>query len=691
MNPELAAKVAELRKLGASQSEVDAYIRMHAPQADATATDRMQPKPGRSFGDDVQGAASSVAQGATLGFGDELLALAAMATGARNFGRLREQAAQPQKDFAAAHPVADFGLQVAGGVAAGGLGGAAAKTAGFGPRVGMEVMTRGQKAARTARQVGTAMGVGGVAGAGMSEGTLEDRLKGAAAGAAFGGGLMAGGKAANATLEAVGIKPLVRNIMPRPESRASSPRLSRVITPHADLAAQDVLADVERSGLTLEEVLARAKANPDQPLYDLGPSMPQRTGSPLTRRDPKGDPLVRRARGVQSIPSRGSAEVSDFINTRAETRPAAVKDALGKGLGAERENVIELDASLKGSRAGKARPAYEAAYEGGPLDDPEVAAAFDLPQFQQAFLRGQRIAKTEGQALPAVIKMEKKGMHAVPVRDQAVMPDTRTIDYTKRGLDDLIESKMRAGKMGRAEARALRARLDQVLERVDAANPEYAEARRIFADASREIEAAELGGDFWKMSGDRLEIVWPKLSDSAKEQYRKTALAAIEERLGSGTHPSKLLNEVTLRKLRTIATSPEEAEAFEMALRRQVQGAVNDNDIVQGSQTARIMADQADLGAGNTQGLGAMMEAGTGNVGGLFQRAAQSGVVRRVQGLTEKRVDNIAPYLTAKGDVLTRKLEDLIAMRDQQARKQAAQRITSGRFAGLLGGNAGKR
>jgi hypothetical protein len=128
--------------------------------------------------------------------------------------------------------------------------------------------------------------------------------------------------------------------------------------------------------------------------------------------------------------------------------------------------------------------------------------AMKIPAFQEAHEIGRRIAKLEGVDLPPLtkemVKVDGKSL------SEQVPQSVQAIDYMKRGLDDLIEGKMRSGAMARTEARLLRQKLNGVLEKVDAAVPEYAKARAQFSGDSKLMEAHDAGREFLRTDRDEL-------------------------------------------------------------------------------------------------------------------------------------------------------------------------------------------
>lgn len=160
----------------------------------------------------------------------------------------------------------------------------------------------------------------------------------------------------------------------------------------------------------------------------------------------------------------------------------AVLDKVSKGAPADtlgRQGVNAAKEAIRSARrsvSDKVRPLYDKAYASQPVvDDPDVIKYLDLPHFGAAFKVGQRIAKLEGRELPP-------GQYSL-----------ESLDYTKRGLDDVIEKLQSSGK--RQEARALTQRKNEFVAQLDGlSNDAYRDARQAYAQAIKaEVEPLEKG------------------------------------------------------------------------------------------------------------------------------------------------------------------------------------------------------
>lgn len=674
-----------LRAGGASEQDATTMVQRrqqligpveYLPPAHGTSRDFGGPPVGH-----VEGASRAALQGATFGFGDEIKAGAdaALAAGGaalrgqpagaafdRTYQRTVNQERDAIRDYRTEHPVAAFSAELAGGLA-GGLGtGAAIRGLPGGARAVQAVQRLGQgsRLAGAAKVVGAGAAAGGLAGVGAA--TEGNRLRGAVSGAAFGGataGVLGGtGKLLGGA---------VRPFLPLPASGTKAGAVVRAVGGQTaeDAALADVRKQLGRAHLTVDDLAAAAKtAHPDEMLLDLG-----------------GDAMVSRAGGAVATPSAGSVEIRRALQARGERMPVLAREATSQAVGRPRENATALAQDLIEQRRQAAAPLYTKAYSAPPVDDPDVLATLALPQFQEAHARAVRLAALDGVQLPPLTR--EVTVAGQKITEQVPQP-VQSIDYVKRGLDDLIESKMRAGAMGRTEARALRQRLADMLGRVDDAVPDYKAARANFAGHSALMDAHEAGLNFLKETGDDLAAKWPTLSEGERDMYRRGALAAIEDKLKGrtdGLDATRLFRDDLMReKLRVILPSAEQASAFEQMVGRLHNMHGRANAILGNSKTAERLAQQSEAAG---PGLGEMVGvATTGNPLPLAQYGVRAWLKQHQAGLTERQVDALAPLLTAKGAELEQVIE---ALRNMGTREVMRPRIAPTRTtAQVIGGRS---
>jgi hypothetical protein len=666
---------------GLSPDSATAYVaRLHGPpplptpkiQGDASATNHRTAPSAETPQEGAAGLARSLEQGATFGFGDELNA-AVRSLGHETFDEALADERGSLHKFRENHPVGSVGAELVGGVGAGGLTGKALRMLGLAKEAASTATTLSEKALNLVKTTAGGAAAGSVAGAGSAEGGLDERARGAARGAAFGAGTVVGIKGAGAIAEKTGISPAVRalaaKLKPSEETRIVGPIASRAGLTVEDAAREDILAQIRRAGLNLQDVqTAAADASPHAMLLDVG-----------------GQPMLRRAEGAAQMPSRGAAQIETKLRDRVASQPARVQAITEEAVtGKPRENAVTSARQLVDQRRAAAKPLYEKAYQGGEVDDPEVLATLKLPHFKEAHARARRIAQLEGVDIPELERQAKfDGEFVVqngkPIMEQ-VPQSIRSIDYIKRGLDDYVDSGMRGGSIGKTEAFQAKQRLNAMLNRVDELHPDYKAARDQFAGDSRLLEAHERGQGFLKEPHDELAADWPTLSDGERELYRRGVLSSLSADLAKvtdGRDVTRMFQNPMMRdKLRLILPDQAAANKFMKQLADETAMHKNAQAVLSGSPTARRLAQMGDDPVDVGGVADALHGAATGNpvrvVKGLLGSSAKKALKESTGGLTEKRVDALAPYLTASGSDLSKALQEVETTAQKRARMARA-------------------
>lgn len=237
--------------------------------------------------------------------------------------------------------------------------------------------------------------------------------------------------------------------------------------------------------------------------------------SPTTLMDlaGKGSPLQRLARQAWNVPASAAQQtLGRFLNQRAGGTGQRIVGAVSDATSVTPTDIEQPIEQFIQTRAQQAKPLYEQAYAHGPLKDPETLAQIQTllknPIFAKAWARGQNLAQLEEAAPEAAPKgispadwerLKAQGLDKyVPQANQPATtgPTVQQVDYWKRGLDAQIESGAGSDNaLSRTEARTYRQKLNQVLSRVDAEVPAYAEARANFAGNSDLVDAAAAGAE----------------------------------------------------------------------------------------------------------------------------------------------------------------------------------------------------
>ena len=514
-------------------------------------------------------------QGATLGFGDEVGAAGSTLADAlvslfmddqqeeqlygpggfsfgrsyqNNLGALRQGIGQ----YAEENPSLSLATQLAGGLgsivaATPATGAALPAAASFGPGV--------TRAGSTTRLVGTGAGLGAAAGAGYSDG--DDTLTDAAIGAGLGGlwgaavpAIMAGGRL---------VRDVWRGVFGGP-SNPSRPALAQISRAYA------------RDEVTPEQLTERIAAA-------------EAAGQPMTPADLGGQNVLRLGRTVETIPGRGSEIAHEALGGRSS-------GALDRGVAAIRrvftsDDALAAEQALRQHQRQVAAPAYETAFAHPPVARAELDRWLGRPAFQTAYRSARRIAANEGVELP------------VQIADEL---DWQTLDYIKRGVDDQISRLGRAGSNN--ERRVLVEALSEFRARLDDINPDYAAARRLYADDAAARDALEAGQAFARSGSDAEIAAFRALSQGEQDYFRigfaRELRHGVERLRGTPGH-DQVINSIASsveqqRRLQTVLGDDLFGEFMAWVDSERLMGRTA-RTVLGGSPTGRLAAEQSDAAA----------------------------------------------------------------------------------------------
>lgn len=434
---------------------------------------------GREVGQNktARGAISTAVQGATFGLADEAL-------GAIDPSK-QEMMRSDVADFAKANPGTAFGLNVAGGMAAG---------AGLKSLAGAGVPLASKAAALLNN---SAAAQGALAGFGMSEGDVGDRLGGAVGGGIVGGAIggLAGavsGKAAQA--------------LARRREGTRQPTLA------AQRALTALAKRVEESQIGTDALAEAGAKNAAQ-------------GARLV--DNMGVVGERAARGVRTLGGSAGEKIDDAMMARLRQYPERVVDALYTGRSIE--NIIETTDDMVKARQEAARPLYERFRQQPSASVPEIDNLLKRPLFKKAVALANDYQANTGKSLPKI---------ALPEGDTRTLYSPEYLDNIKKSLDDIIFKGRQPGEGGMgpgamAQAKELRAEFVNVLDKVF---PDYAAARNAWAGPTALKEALEDGVEAArsKVSPEELAKDVARLSDSEREMFQRGFLDKLRQVANEG-------------------------------------------------------------------------------------------------------------------------------------------------------------
>lgn len=423
-------------------------------------------------------------------------------------------------------------------------------------------------------------GTGVISGAGSAK--PGERGEGAVVGGTV-GTVLGGGAPAAIRAGGAGAKWLRERVAPSEATvtKAALGKVSRAInesgmTPQQ--IEQKVVQDRARN-------IPSTMANADPALVDLAETVAQRSG-------PSGR-LVEKKLGEQTA---GARE-----RTYAQTRKAMTP---GNFYADEQNLVAELRKNAK--------TVYDDAYAYGDVDDPRIIEALKNPRFQEFWSRARSIADTEAQA--AKLRGEDPSKYALPeiykpsgkfdangneILELTKLPDVRTLDYVKRGIDATIETGFNSKNgMSKAEANALKDLRNVYVNAIDeatgGANSPYLKARKEYGGDLEVIQAMRSGmNDFNKLDHEQVIDMISKMGTAEKDAFRTGVVRDLYSKVMDPTAANlnaaqRIIGSPEMQaKLQPLFDSPAKFELFKSALEREAQLFQQSNRILGGAATGR--------------------------------------------------------------------------------------------------------
>lgn len=335
-------------------------------------------------------------------------------------------------------------------------------------------------------------------------------------------------------------------------------------------------------------------------------------------------------------------------------------------------NIPQRSEDLISQAKAQAGPLYDAAYAAPGATTLGLDDLFNRPSMRSAFGRATRLAAEEGRDPRALGFVFDEAGNAIGIEK----PSWQTLDYMKRGLDDVVQSN-RSGNMGRldTEGRAVNDTLQQLLARMDTMNPDYAAARRAYAGPMRERAYLEAGRDAARADPNQLGVDMQGTTPEQVGQMRlgfQSGLSDAGSKLRYSSNPFEAVLGTPAMESR-LSTMYAQTPGVDRLLRtRDLERtlASTTNDILGNSKTAqRLNADQAFSGDDAAQmGIDAIVNLATGQVPvGLIAKkgvmdAAKDWYTMGVGKRAVRKADELAPILMNPdpGAALSQ-IDDLIA------------------------------
>jgi hypothetical protein len=413
-------------------------------------------------------------------------------------------------------------------------------------------------------------------------------------------------------------------------------------------------------------------ANVDPALVDLAETVAQRSG-------PSG--------------RRVEAALRDQQGGGRERVYSQVRSGLNAG------NYYADEEALINTMRRRANTQYDEAYDFGSVDDPRITEALKDPQFRVFYNRAREIADREARAAqlrgedPSRFRLQELYSKDADGNDVVTqIPDVRTLDYIKRGIDSVIERGFEGQGLSRTEASSLRDLRREFVNAIDQAtevngSSAYRAARQAYAGDAEVRDALRSGMEnFNRLDHEEVAKLFRTMGPAEQEAFRTGAARNIYSTI---MDPSVNINAAqriigspeTRKKLEAIFETPAQYNLFRAALERESQLFHQSNRILQGSPTARRMQARERFDEGSDAG-----SAAADLVTGGWMSSLTNMVGRAIRGanISDKIADRAATMLMSSDPAEVAAAVRILENASQRV-AQAERRLSTGEV-GTIGG-----
>lgn len=451
----------------------------------------------------------------------------------------------------------------------------------------------GAQTIRRAAALGARQGAvtGALGGVGASNGGIGERAASAGAGAALGagiGGAIGGaipvaGRVIGRTVEAVG----------------------RMTGRGPGVAPQMISDALQSDGISPRAATAMINEA-------------QARGVPLALAD-VGDNMRGLAASVGRQPGPSRTIVRDMAVGRQEGQADRIAGAVARDLGPV-ANPRKVSEQLVAKAKADAAPLYEKAYAAPmPIMDELASILKRIPA--AAVDNAKRVAKLEGRDPNGLgVAFDDAGDIVLVGK-----PTVETLDFIKRGLDDVVEKyrdKTTGALVLDGEGRAVNNLLRDFVAEVDRVNPDYAAARAAYAGPVRAAAALKKGETFTNKTADDIAAETERMTPFELDQYRLGVRAAITKQIeAKGDYADKVRALIGTPKKRSALEKLFGGEAefgrFMATMQDEGRAALTFKDVATGSPTAPRLADDAATGDGGLIDAAGKAVVSVGTGGGI--------------------------------------------------------------------------
>ena len=474
---------------------------------------------GGFFGDDYNEnaeRAGKIGQGLTFGFGDEITsgiaALVKSATSDKSFGEIYDQThSRKQQDserFEKDNPYESLALEIAGGLATGGLG------------AGRVLASQAIRNAPRLAKIGTMSGLGAVEGGVYGAGTADQdqRLQGATEGAIA--GAVAAPLGAGFT-----------NVLGRVAGSVAD-RVAKIAESSPKQDALRVIREMADAGeIQPSDVISRMKKlGPEATIADTADVFRQ------TARATMNSPGKVRQQGLDLVDSRNAQQRERLLQGVREDVAGQTGKEVDEFVTGAKQSFLSLQDDIIKRRSEQSAPLYAEALEKGIEITPMIKP---LLSNSNVFKGANKMLRAEG--LPSLKRptVDKSKAGGTAFDDMTPQRRFEVLKAAKEGLDDQINLANRSGENN--VARVLTKQKNALLGSMVDQNPAYGKANKIFSDESSLQDAVKLGRGFLqnKYEPEELKRILGDFTDGEFESFQVGAIDAIAKMMNKSTVADK--------------------------------------------------------------------------------------------------------------------------------------------------------
>lgn len=362
---------------------------------------------------------------------------------------------------------------------------------------------------------------------------------------------------------------------------------------------------------------------------------------------------------ANTIPGPGKKEAQDFLRERDKGMLSRLTSDLQVAFGSKAAFFDEFNA-LKKARSDLGGALYDRALKKDVPVTPELVKLMERPSVQDAYKRAVNLAQEQGVKLPDV--MIDKGRLVTADGNPVTNINSTFLHFIKMGLDDVVfTGKSPTSGIGTTQLNAVKDTRSAFLNQLDAANPTYKNARRVWASDTAVMDAMEEGRSVFNKSAKDVDVLINDMKTMTRSELEGLRLGVMQnllDRMGgaqaaatvvgpTGNPALKIINDPkNMRILReTFPKDDAGNEAFSKFiknLKTEVEMKSTSKQVLQGSQTAERTQAIQDVRAGGQ----AMREMPAMSVQGILMRALQRDYAQLGDAQTRAVADEMTRILT---------------------------------------------